>query len=406
MDTITHGIAGALIGKAYFARPQGSTRARVGIAAVTIGAMFPDGDFVSYEFSRNVVAMIEYHRGFTHSFLALPLFAVLLAWATRWVLRRRGRESPSMWFMVAAYGVGLASHIVLDAMTSYGTRIWNPIAGVRVAWDLLFIIDFTFTALVLVPQVAAWVSSSKATNSRGRGIGMWALFSAAAWAVWLLCSKIGLPFSLWMVALIAVIFAGIFLLPAFLGHHLEITRERWCRVGVYATLAYLAACGVQHHRALQRVSEFANGTGFAIDRVGALPSPPSLFVWNGLIRTPAGVYISHFDLRDKQAPDFVFVKDSAPNDYVARAVELKDVQTYWNFARFPMIHTERQGDREIVDFGDLRFRALPGRRVVPLTLQVIFDRRGNFLRERWLRVGDYLSDDTDNGDAEVPQGTP
>jgi hypothetical protein len=310
-----------------------------------------------------------------------------------------------MWFMVGAYGVGLASHILLDAMTSYGTRIWNPISGNRVAWDLLFIIDFTFTALVLVPQVAAWVSGN-AVKGRVRGIGMWALFSAAALAVWLLCSKIDLPFSLWVVALIAAIFGVIFLLPAFLGHHLEITRERWCRVGVCVTFVYLAACWVQHHRALQRVSEFSNSTGFAIDRMGALPSPPSLWVWNGLIRTPAGVYISHFDLRDKQPPEFVFVKDSAPNDYVARATELKEVQTYWNFARFPMIHTARQGDRVIVEFGDLRFRALPKSRVVPLTLEVIFGRGGNLLRERWLRVGDYLDDQTDNGEAEVPPDTP
>lgn len=405
MDTITHGIAGALIGKAYFARPEGSTRARVGIAAVTIGSMFPDADFVSYEFSRNVMAMIEYHRGFTHSLLALPLFAVLLAWATRKVLRWRGRESPSMWFLVGAYAAGFASHILLDAMTSYGTRIWNPVSGNRVAWDVLFIIDFTFTALVLAPQVAAWVSAS-ATKRRERGIAMWALFSAAALAVWLLCSKIDLPFSLWVVALIAAIFAVIFLLPAFLGHHLEISRERWCRVGVCVTLLYLAACAVQHHRALGRVAQFANSTGFAIDRLGALPSPPSLWVWNGLVRTPAGVYISHFDLRDKQPPEFVFVKDSAPNDYVARAVELKDVQTYWNFARFPMIHTARQGDRVIVEFGDLRFRALPKSRVLPLTLEVIFDRNGNMLRERWLRVGDYLDEQTEDGEAEVPPNTP
>jgi hypothetical protein len=43
---------------------------------------------------------------------------------------------------------------------------------------------------------------------------------------------------------------------------------------------------------------------------------------------------------------------------------------------------------------------------VPLTLQVIFDQRGHLLRERWLRVGDYLGDDTENGAAEVPAGTP
>ena len=51
--------------------------------------------------------------------------------------------------------VGIASHILFDSATSYGTRIWNPFSTDRVAWDFVFIIDFVFTAIVLLPQVAA-----------------------------------------------------------------------------------------------------------------------------------------------------------------------------------------------------------------------------------------------------------
>ncbi len=31
------------------------------------------------------------------------------------------------------YGVGIASHILLDGMTSFGTRMWYPISSKRVA---------------------------------------------------------------------------------------------------------------------------------------------------------------------------------------------------------------------------------------------------------------------------------
>ena len=43
MDPITHGIAGALLGKGYFAERKG----RVAIFAATLGAVFPDIDIVA-----------------------------------------------------------------------------------------------------------------------------------------------------------------------------------------------------------------------------------------------------------------------------------------------------------------------------------------------------------------------
>jgi len=51
MDTITHGIAGALIGKAFFGGEdlftrQPLTQRRVAAIAATLGAVFPDVDIV------------------------------------------------------------------------------------------------------------------------------------------------------------------------------------------------------------------------------------------------------------------------------------------------------------------------------------------------------------------------
>ena len=79
MDTITHGIAGALIGKGFFSRRA----ARVAVFSATVGAMFPDIDVVAEIFSRDPLAIVKYHRAITHSFVALPFFAALLAWLTR-----------------------------------------------------------------------------------------------------------------------------------------------------------------------------------------------------------------------------------------------------------------------------------------------------------------------------------
>ncbi|MGH7838606.1 MAG: metal-dependent hydrolase, partial [Candidatus Binataceae bacterium] len=151
MDTITHGIAGALIGKGYFSERGG----KVATFALTLGAVFPDCDVVADFLSHDPLAIVKYHRGITHSFVGLPFFAAALAWLTRRVARWLGMDSPSWSMLTLIYAISIASHILLDGLTSFGTRMWTPISQRRVAWDWLFIIDFVFTSLVLLPQIVA-----------------------------------------------------------------------------------------------------------------------------------------------------------------------------------------------------------------------------------------------------------
>src|SRR5215469_12997334 len=119
MDPVTHGIAGALIGKAFFANQNSSANqasqslnrtsvARVAIFAATLGAVFPDVDIFVDAFSKDPLGIARYHRAFTHSFVGLPIFAVALAALTRtfflWYRKRSGREEwipPSFVFLVA-----------------------------------------------------------------------------------------------------------------------------------------------------------------------------------------------------------------------------------------------------------------------------------------------------------------
>src|SRR5271155_2614805 len=186
MDTITHGIAGALIGKGFFSRKA----ARVVVFSATVGAMFPDIDVVAEIFSRDPLAIVKYHRAITHSFIALPFFAAILAWLTRsgvafakkrWNLR--DWDAPSWGILFVIYAIAIASHIFLDAMTSFGTRIWYPFSQQRVAWDLLFIIDFSFTAIALLPQIVAWIYADR-TKTSARAISMWVVFTIGAFGAW------------------------------------------------------------------------------------------------------------------------------------------------------------------------------------------------------------------------------
>ncbi len=382
MDPITHGIAGALIGKGFFAEREG----KVAVFAATLGAVFPDVDVVAVIwadiFSDDRLATIKLHRGFTHSFAGLPLFALALAGLTRWYCGRRGWRAPSFWMLTLIYGVSILSHILFDAATSYGTRLWNPFSSERVAWDFVFIIDFVFTAIALLPQVAAFVFSDREKGTV-RGGSMWLLFNVAAVGVWWISRWFGFPFHVWILLVVAAVLAAIFLLPLAGDRGYRISRARWCQVGTLALVAYIAACAWTHDVALARVRDYAERNHIDVIRLAAIPSPPSLLDWSGKIRTPGGIYQARFDLRQPPPSSFQFLADSPPDQFIDAAMKLSDVQVYLWFARFPVIRSRAAGDEHVVEFGDSRFSE-PGRRMpAPFRFRLYFDANAKLIEEDW-----------------------
>jgi len=385
MDPITHGITGALLGKGYFAKRS----SRVAIFAATLGAVFPDIDTFADAISRDPLAIIKYHRGITHSFVGLPFFAALLAWLTRWAARRLKIDTPPWPVLTLIYAVGIASHILLDGMTSFGTRMLTPISQQRVAWDLLFIIDLTFTSIVLLPQIIAWIYSDRA-QSRVRAAKMWILFTIAAIAGWVLASAVGYPFHVWVLVVAILVIGALFFLPARGDWGFRITRSSWCRIGTYAMLAYIALCWTAHHRVMAQVKAFAAENQIEVERMGALPLPPSWLSWGGVIRSTDGVYQSRFDIRHLHPQPFTFTADSPPDEYIREALLLPEVKTYWGFARFPVIRSYTEEGLHIVEFGENRFVNPKRRRPQPFTYVVVFDSGGKVVEEGWEQNGMFM----------------
>jgi membrane-bound metal-dependent hydrolase YbcI (DUF457 family) len=383
MDTVTHGIVGSLLAKGYFSEKHG----RVATFAATLGAVFPDVDVVAEAFSHDALAVVRFHRGITHSWIALPFFAVLFGWLTHWIARRRGIETPSTGILSVIYGIAIGSHVALDGMTSFGTRMWDPLSQNRVAWDLLFIIDFVFTAIVLLPQIAAWVYRDRAEWQR-RAAGAWVLFTLATIGVWSLARSVGFPFHAWIAGLASFLIAALFFLPALGERGSRMGRAAWCRAGTYAMVAYVLACGVAHYAALARVEQYASANHISVERIAAIPLPPSLLDWGGAIRANDGVYSSRFDLRQAGAPTFSFRPDSAPDSFTALAVQLPEVRLYWSFARFPVIRTSMEDGHHVVDFFDQRF--ISRREPQPFTYRVVFDDDGEVIEEGWQSNGSLL----------------
>src|SRR5580693_5774296 len=233
MDTITHGIAGALISKAVFrgedmlsSRPM--NRARIITWSLMLGAIFPDSDMVREWFSSNPMLIVTWHRSITHSLVCMPFFALALAALTRWFARWRKWDAPSFAALAGIYAVGILSHIFLDLVTTFGTMIWSPLQWSRPAWDLIFIIDFTFTALLFCPQILAWVYR-QAEGLKNRAIITWSVFVLASLVATALLKIVGAPISAQTALIVILLLTVFFLLPALRFKGVGIRYAVWNR---------------------------------------------------------------------------------------------------------------------------------------------------------------------------------
>lgn len=160
MDPLTHALTGATL--AWVA-----TGSHVGRRSLIIGAtaaLLPDADVLIRSAADPLLA-IEHHRGFTHSLLFVPMGGFIAALP---FLRRQPR-----WWMVLAGIVAYASHALLDAATTYGTRLFWPFSRYRVGLDLISIIDPLFTLIVLAGTIAAFFAR--------RRVAVIALMLAVGW---------------------------------------------------------------------------------------------------------------------------------------------------------------------------------------------------------------------------------
>jgi len=168
MDPVTHVAAGVLISQVM----PGPSRGWSTLAGAAF-ALLPDIDYFMIFADR--LAFIRHHRGFTHSLAALFLFALLGA------ALGRALGGPRWFRPLLFLGLAvLASHLLLDLATSYGTQILFPFSRQRFTLDWLFIIDPYLTGLLLFGAAAALASATW-----GRTAGTY--FLAAAGAYVLLC---------------------------------------------------------------------------------------------------------------------------------------------------------------------------------------------------------------------------
>lgn len=344
MDPVTHTAAGVAI-----ARLLPTPARKWGLLAGVAFALVPDVDFLLILVDR--LAFIRHHRGITHSLVALAAFAVLGAWAGRLLGGRR-------WFrplLVLGLAV-LASHLLLDVATSYGTQLLSPFSQHKFSLDWLFIIDPYFTLMLLAGAFGACVAPARERLLAALSLGLAAV--------------------------------------------------------------YLLLCGLYHHQALALGRRIFRGPESAVVRVAALPQPFSMRHWHllgagprevqetmvrlplwGFLDSPKEVKVTGLSWVPKANPhipplpyrppqNLLVHKWPAPSfpvwDYAPDAKGL--LQTFLEFARFPVLaRWEAHRDKLFLKMLDLRF-AIPGR-AFPYVLELTLAKDGRLLDWHLGRLG-------------------
>jgi inner membrane protein len=350
LEPITHLLTGACMSRAGLNRKTG-----LATATLVLAAEASDID-VFYAF-QGPVSVLQHHRGWTHSFVGVPVMAgltVLVVWAWNRLLWKRRldpnapmvlgpKRLPVRWGVLYAIALlGPLSHILLDYSTAYGIRMFEPFSYKWYDWDTVSIVDPLMLGVLIL------------------GLILPGLFG-------LIHEEIGAR------------------QPQFRG-----------RVGAIVALAAVVLMwGVRdfYHRRAVAALEARTYQGEDALRVSAYPYPWNPFVWHGVVETRDFYQTLLVDSRrgevDPQErartyykPEETTVLEAAKKSYLGHV--------YLDWAKYPFTITEPLEEHDVayrVRFIDLRY-SYPGRRT-PLgasvdlsqSLQVVAQRFGRRLQK-------------------------
>ncbi len=279
MDPVTHAAVGVLLGHAA----GDVTPARR--AAWALSAVVPDLDALAGLAGR--AAYYECHRVALHSVAGGAVLAVLLG-----ALLRRFRVT-TFCRGTALAGVAVASHLAMDALTSFGTALWYPFDNAEVHGDLLFSIDAVVSALLLVSIALSRTDGRKART--------------------------------------------------------------WARAGIASLLVYVGLAAATRRSVTAIILGEQAGGRLPAGAVAVLPQPPWIGAWAAFVRADDATWAGPVTLRDGQRPVLNAYRHPDRDERLAVALGTPAARRFMRFARFP--HVDRADAREgsSFDFQDLRF---------------------------------------------------
>jgi len=136
MDPVSQGLVGAVLPQSLSNKKEIRLAALIGF----LSGLLADLDLVIRS-SADPLLFLDYHRQFTHSIIFIPIGGLIAAGFCWLFLKKR----LSFWKIYFYAVLGYGTHCFLDACTNYGTQLLWPISDVRIAWNVVSIIDPIFT---------------------------------------------------------------------------------------------------------------------------------------------------------------------------------------------------------------------------------------------------------------------
>ncbi len=159
MDPVSQAVVAGVAGQNVIQNKQSNTKwldkgsFRIAGVLAFLSGMLADLD-VLISSTTDPLLSLEYHRQFTHSILFMPLGGLLAALLLYAVWARRYLCFMHTYLFCTA---GYITHGLLDACTSYGTQLFWPFSDMRIAWNIISIIDPVFTLPLFVLFLLALV---------------------------------------------------------------------------------------------------------------------------------------------------------------------------------------------------------------------------------------------------------
>ena len=314
MEPVTHFLTGACLGRAGLNR-----KTALATLTLTLAAEAPDLDVIE-GMVRGSAFGFAHHRGFTHSFLGVPLLALVVVGFVYVLWRLRGRKIkdpklPPRWGILFLYAclAGL-SHILLDFTNNYGVRPYWPFSEKWYSWDIVFIVEPVMLGFLIL------------------GLVVPSLFG-------LIDREIG-------------------------------ARRHGPRGRVAATLALAGIVlmwGLRDYEHRRAVQALGARTYNGVDplRASAYPKVLDPFHWDGVLETPAFFALAPVEslapevdpegsMEIRYKPEETPVTLAAKNSYIGRV--------FLDWAQYPITETETLQPPEkgyIVLFQDLRYAGIP-----------------------------------------------
>ena len=218
MDPFTQAVLGAAFAQSF------AKKSKIPLACLAgaVGGMAPDLD-VLIKSANDPLMGIEFHRHFTHSLWFIPFGGLIVA-AALWLIFRKKWDFKNLYIFTT---LGLATHALLDACTSYGTRLFWPVSNARVSWDTIAVID-------PVPTIALYI---------------------------------------------------------FVTISLRMKSAKMARYGMACMIGYLSLGFLQNSRVTATIEQLASNRGHEVERIKLNPTIGNLVVWRSTYQYDGNYYV-------------------------------------------------------------------------------------------------------------------